>query len=108
MAVTTPPERPLTSTELWIPGWGPHLRALPPPAAEDVAEGAVSGVAGAFYGLPGVVVAVALLGFAAWVIDRLRISEEEREDQIDVGEARKALAEEGSISLAELKAELGL
>ena len=108
MAVATPPERPLTSTEPWIPERGPHLRILLPPAAEDVAEGAVSGVAGAFYGLPGVVVAVAVVGFVAWVIDRLRILDEEREDRIDIEEARKALAEEGSISLAELKAELGL
>jgi hypothetical protein len=79
-----------------------------PPPAEDVAEGVATGVAGAFYGVPGVVWAVAALAFAGWVLDRIRVLEEEREDRIDVEEARKALAEEGSVSLADLKAELGL
>ena len=84
-----------------------HLRPLPPPA-EDVAEGAATGVAGALYGVNGVLVAVAIVGFAGWILDRLRVLEEEREDRIDAEVARKALAEEGSISLADLKAELGL
>lgn len=84
-----------------------HLRILPSPA-EDVAEGAATGVAGALYGAPGILWAVALLVFLGWVLDRIRLLEEAHEDRIDVEEARKALAEEGSISLAELKAELGL
>ncbi|MEJ7652051.1 MAG: hypothetical protein WKH64_01180 [Chloroflexia bacterium] len=107
MAVAAQQERPPTSPAKRIPDRGIHLRALPP-QAEDIAEGAVSGVAGALYGLPGVVLAVALLGFAGWIIDHIRVLEEEREDRIDVEEARRALAEDGSISLADLKTELSL
>lgn len=53
MAVAAQPERPRRTTEAWPHERVPHLRALPPSATEDLAEGAISGVAGAFNGLPG-------------------------------------------------------
>ncbi len=111
MAVAAPPERPLTTTEAWGPERVPHLRAFPPSATEDLAEGAVSGMAGAFYGLPGVVVAIALIGVVGWIIDRIRALEEERDDWIDIAEARAALAEAetaGTIPWEEIKKEHGL
>lgn len=68
-----------------------HLRLLPR-RAEDMAVRAV-------------LLLFALLVAAVWAIEHARTVEE---DRVDVEDAKAALAEEGSISLAELKAELGL
>lgn len=77
-------------------GERPHLR-LVPPSGSITSAGALS-----------FVLFVVVLGLLSVIYDRLRALEEEREDRIDVEVARKALAEEGSVSLADLKAELGL
>ncbi len=93
MAVQAPSDLEAAGVQVRHGARRDHLRLLPSPAGDMAARA--------------VLLLFLLFAAMAWIIEQARALEEEREDQIDVEEARKALAEEGSISLADLKAELG-